>query len=109
MKILVSGGKTMGHISPLIGIIISLKDEYDFIYFGLNGSMEEEICRQYQIPFHGMNLIPFNRKNIFINFKTFYLKKERGSWRSCTSINSISYYLKGVKQKSQKATFNHFC
>ena len=68
----------MGHISPLIGIILSLKNEYEFIYFGLKGSMEERICQENNISFHAMNLIPFNRKNILINVKTFYLiLKER--------------------------------
>lgn len=68
----------MGHISPLIGIILSLKDKYDFIYFGLEGSMEEEICKKNNITFHAMKLTPFYRKNIFKNFKTIlYIIKEK--------------------------------
>ena len=72
MYIFVTGGKTMGHISPLISIINAMKDEYDFIYFGLEGSMEEEICLKNNITFHSMKLYPFYRKNIFKNVKTIY-------------------------------------
>ena len=52
MYIFVSGGKTMGHISPLLGIILSLKEEYDFVYFGLKDSMEERVCTRYNITFY---------------------------------------------------------
>lgn len=62
----------MGHISPLLGIILELRGKYDFVYFGLENSMEENICKKYNIPFHKMKLTPFYRKNIFKNFKTFY-------------------------------------
>ena len=75
--IFVSGGKTMGHISPLLGIIFELKNKYDFVYFGLENSMEEEICKRYNISFYKMHLTPFYRRNIFKNIKTFfYIFKE---------------------------------
>ena len=68
----------MGHISPLLGIILELRGKYDFVYFGLENSMEENICEKYKIPFHKMKLTPFNRKNIIKNVKTFYfILKER--------------------------------
>ena len=60
----------MGHISPLISIIHSMKDEYKFLYFGLKDSMEEEICKRENIEFYPMKLHPFYRKNIFKNIKT---------------------------------------
>ena len=72
----------MGHISPLLGIILEYRYDYDFVYFGLENSMEEAICNKYNIRFHKMNLEPFYRKNIFKNFKTFYLIfKERSAIR----------------------------
>ena len=73
MFIFVSGGKTMGHISPLLSIILALKDKYHFVYFGLSGSMEEEVCKNYDIMFFPLKILPFDRKNILNNFKTFYL------------------------------------
>lgn len=73
MYIFVSGGKTMGHISPLLGIILALNEDYNFIYFGLKDSMEEDVCIRYNINFHPIKVIPFNRKNILLNFKTIYL------------------------------------
>ena len=72
MYIFVTGGKTMGHISPLLGIILSLKQKYEFIYFGLEDSMEEKICQQYNITFHKMKLLPFYKRNILKNIKTIY-------------------------------------
>ena len=59
--------------SFIIGIFLELNKQYDFIYFGLEGSMEEEICHKYNIKFHSMKLLPFYLKNIFKNFSTFYL------------------------------------
>lgn len=78
MYIFVTGGKTMGHISPLLSIILSMKDKYEFVYFGLKNSMEEEVCIKNNIRFEPMLLTHFYRKNIFKNLKTFYLiLKER--------------------------------
>ena len=80
MYIFVTGGKTMGHISPLLGIILSLKEQYDFVYFGLENSMEEKVCQKYNICFHKMKLLPFYKKNPFKNILTFYhilLEKRR--------------------------------
>lgn len=63
----------MGHVSPLLSIIFELKDQYEFVYFGLKNSIEEEICKRYNIDFYAMNLKPFDRKNILKNIKTFFL------------------------------------
>ena len=68
--IILSGGKTMGHITPLIAIYESLKEKYDFLYIGLKNSMEEEVCKRKQIPFMGLELFPFYRRKIYRNFKT---------------------------------------
>ena len=73
MYIFVTGGKTMGHITPLLSIILSLKDKYNFIYFGLKNSMEEEVCKSNNIEFYSMDLLPFYRDNFLKNFKTIYL------------------------------------
>lgn len=62
----------MGHISPLISVINYMKNDYKFIYFGLEGSMEEDVCKRYNIKFYSMKLYPFYRKNIFKNFKTIF-------------------------------------
>ena len=83
----------MGHISPLIGIFLELNKQYDFIYFGLEGGMEEEICKKYNIKFHSMKLLPFYRKNIFKNIKTFYfILKEKKRIRKIYS----SYDVKSI-------------
>lgn len=70
MYIFLAGGKTMGHISPLLCLYETFKNDYDIIYFGLKNSMEERECKRLNIPFYPMELYPFYRKNIFRNFKT---------------------------------------
>lgn len=84
----------MGHISPLIGIILELKDKYNFTYFGLENSMEEAICKKYSITFHKMKLLPFYRKNIFKNLLTFYyIHKERRIIRKLYKQNKPDFII----------------
>ena len=72
MYIFLSGGKTMGHITPLICLNNELKNSYEIVYFGLKDSMEEEVCKRNNITFFQMELYPFYRKKIWKNIKTFY-------------------------------------
>lgn len=68
----------MGHISPLMGIINNFKEEYQFVYFGLKDSMEEDVCKKNNIEFYPMKLLPFYRNKVFKNFLTFfYIFKEK--------------------------------
>jgi len=73
LYIFITGGKTMGHITPLLTLYDELKDKYKIIYFGLENSMEEEVCNKLKIPFYKLKLLPFYRKKIFRNFNTFKL------------------------------------
>jgi UDP-N-acetylglucosamine:LPS N-acetylglucosamine transferase len=72
LYIFLSGGKTMGHITPLICLNNELKNSYEIVYFGLKDSMEEEVCKRNNITFFQMELYPFYRKKIWKNIKTFY-------------------------------------
>ena len=61
--IILTGGKTGGHIIPLIVLSKYLND---VLYIGGNDSLEERLCKEYKIPFKGMN-IKNNIFNILIN------------------------------------------
>lgn len=73
MLIYLTGGKTLGHITPLINIFNKFKDKHSFVYFGLESSLEEELCLKYSITFVPLKLKGLNRKNIFKNFEVFNL------------------------------------
>ena len=51
MVIVFTGGKTGGHIIPLMRIIERI--DADIYYIGLNDSLEEELCRKRKIKFIG--------------------------------------------------------
>lgn len=53
--IIFTGGKTAGHIYPLIEII-KYFDKEEVLYVGLKGNIEEEICQKHNINFLGINL-----------------------------------------------------
>ena len=53
--IIFTGGKTAGHVYPLIEII-KYFDKDEVLYVGLNGNIEEEICQKHNINFLGIEL-----------------------------------------------------
>ena len=71
MYIFLTGGKTMGHITPLLCLYNELKNDYEIIYFGLENSMEEGECKRIGIRFYPLDLLPFYRKRVLLNFKSF--------------------------------------
>lgn len=50
--IILSGGKTGGHITPLIAISRKYKD---VLYIGNRGGLEEKICKDNDVSFYGLN------------------------------------------------------
>ncbi len=73
MLIYLTGGKTLGHITPLINIYKKLNYKHTFVYFGLSNSLEEELCKLNNIKFIPLYLKGLNRKNIFKNIEVFSL------------------------------------
>ncbi|MDE6407991.1 MAG: glycosyltransferase [Anaeroplasmataceae bacterium] len=51
--IVLTGGKTGGHIMPLLALSKKLSD---VCYVGAYNSLEERLCQKHQIHFYGMNL-----------------------------------------------------
>ena len=72
--IAITGGGTMGHISPLLALSSSLKKTYKkVIYLGRANSMEEKMAKKYNIEFYSIDAISFNRKNLISNIKIPYM------------------------------------
>ena len=75
MKVIISAGGTGGHIYPALSIINIIKEkepDSEFLYIGTHNRMEKDIVPKEGIPFIGIEMYGFNRKNIFKNFKTLY-------------------------------------
>ena len=81
-NIVVSGGKTGGHIYPALAIADILESEYNVKphYIGAKNGMESKILKNESIPFYGITFAPligisvFKKiKSLFINIKGFFL------------------------------------
>ena len=73
MKVIISAGGTGGHIYPALAIINKIKEkepDSKFLYIGTHNRMEKDIVPKYDIPFIGIEMYGFNRKNILKNIKT---------------------------------------
>jgi len=76
-----TGGGTMGHISPNLALLNELRKRFGkIIYIGGKDSMEETQAIKNNLPFYSIETIKFNRKNLFKNllipFKVFKAKKQ---------------------------------
>ncbi len=81
-NIVVTGGKTGGHIYPALAISEILENEYNInpYYIGSKNGMESKILMNEKIPFYGLNFAPFvgisyerKVKSVFINIAGFFL------------------------------------
>lgn len=75
MKIVITAGGTGGHIFPAIAIIKKLREQdknVDILYIGTKDRMEKDIIPKLNIKYVGIEMIGFNRKNIFKNIKTIH-------------------------------------
>ncbi len=74
MRIVITGGKTMGHIKPAMVLADDLAKKHEIFYFGNDASKEykEALQRDY-MTFYKMKVIGFNRKRILVNLKAIYL------------------------------------
>ena len=70
MKIIVSAGGTGGHIYPALAIINKIKEKEPnskILYIGTKDRMEATIVPSKKIPYFGIEMKGFNRKNPFKN------------------------------------------
>lgn len=55
-RIVLTGGGTAGHVTPLIALIPELKREgYDIHYLGSYNGIERKLIEEYNIPYHGIS------------------------------------------------------
>ncbi|MCW3463282.1 undecaprenyldiphospho-muramoylpentapeptide beta-N-acetylglucosaminyltransferase [Chitinophaga nivalis] len=69
-KVIIAGGGTGGHIFPAIAIANALKKiqpDTDILFVGAAGKMEMEKVPQAGYPIEGLEIVGFNRSNIFKN------------------------------------------
>ncbi|HEY0272368.1 MAG TPA: undecaprenyldiphospho-muramoylpentapeptide beta-N-acetylglucosaminyltransferase [Chitinophaga sp.] len=70
-KVIIAGGGTGGHIFPAIAIANALKDithgDIDILFVGAKGKMEMEKVPQAGYRIEGLEIVGFNRSNIFKN------------------------------------------
>ena len=71
--IILTGGKTGGHIMPLIALA---KVFDNVLYIGAKNSLEEKICAKYEVEFYGLPLINKKIKIIIKAYKQVKLPKE---------------------------------
>ena len=73
MRVIISAGGTGGHIYPALAIVNCIKEkepDSEFLYIGTHNRMEKDIVPKAGIPFVGIEMYGFNRKNLLKNFKT---------------------------------------
>ena len=75
MKLVITGGGSGGHIIPLICVHGAMEErsreegwEYECIYVGSEGGMEEEIAREEGIKYYGVSVEKFRRYRSFKNY-----------------------------------------
>lgn len=76
MKVIITGGGTGGHIFPALAILEELQRRDHLLlvqWVGKKGSMEEEICKQKNIPFRSVPIRGWPRKVSFAQGITFLM------------------------------------
>ena len=67
MRVIISAGGTGGHIYPALAIVNCIKEkepDSEFLYIGTHNRMEKDIVPKTGIPFVGIEMYGFNRKNL---------------------------------------------
>ncbi|TAH73868.1 MAG: undecaprenyldiphospho-muramoylpentapeptide beta-N-acetylglucosaminyltransferase [Anaerolineaceae bacterium] len=61
-RIVLTGGGTAGHVTPLIALLPALtKDNYDIHYIGSYEGIERKLIEEYRIPYYGISSGKFRR------------------------------------------------
>lgn len=74
-KIIISGGGTLGHILPIIPVVLDIYNDFDLYYIGTQKGMEKDYfnknnLNQYFKQTYFLDMVGVNRNNIFKNFNT---------------------------------------
>lgn len=87
MRVIVAAGGTGGHIYPALAIVNKIKEKEpnsEILYIGTHNRMEKDIVPKEGIPFKGIEMYGFNKKNIFANVKTVHCVMK--GYRECKKI-----------------------
>ena len=76
-KIIISGGGTLGHILPIIPVIMDIYKQYDLYFLGTQKGLEKKYLEnndynKYFKKMYFLDMEGINRKNIFKNIKVLY-------------------------------------
>ena len=76
-RVIISGGGTLGHILPIIPVIIDIYEKYDLYFIGTKKGMEKSYFQNndYNKCFkqlYFLDMEGINRKNVFKNINVFY-------------------------------------
>ena len=68
MKILLTGGGTLGHVTPHLALLPDLKQHFDsIIYIGSHNGIEKEIIKKQNIKYYEITTTKFIRQKVFKN------------------------------------------
>ena len=83
MKILLTGGGTMGSVSPLLAIVEEIKkeNEFEFLWIGTKNGPEKKVIENYKIPFKTICSGKLRRYFDWQNFIDIF-KIKLGFWQS---------------------------
>ncbi len=89
-NIVVSGGKTGGHIYPALAIADILKSEFNIQphYIGADNGMESKILKSENIPFYGIAFAPLIGMSLYKKIKSIFINL-RGFFASLILLNRI--------------------
>ena len=85
-NIALTWGGTGGHIFPLLAVYNYLKDDYNFLWFGEEWNLEEEIANKYNIDFYDISAGKLRR---YFDFRNFF-----EPLKNLTGIVEALYYIK---------------
>lgn len=87
--IALTGGGTAGHVMPSIALLSELYKYSDRIIFIGGNGIEEQIAREYELPFYSTKVVKFDRTHFMNNFKIPFVLK--------SAVNEAKDILKSEK------------
>ncbi|MBQ7227907.1 MAG: UDP-N-acetylglucosamine--N-acetylmuramyl-(pentapeptide) pyrophosphoryl-undecaprenol N-acetylglucosamine transferase [Clostridia bacterium] len=96
-NVIITGGGTAGHITPLLALLPFLTTRFKVHYIGQNEGMEKELLKSENVVYHGLDCPKLTRGKIFANllvpFKLF--SAVRKAKKLIKEIKPIAIFSKG--------------
>jgi len=86
MKFILTAGGTGGHIYPALSVLNEIKKDKsnEYLYIGTKDRMENDLIPSMGIPYEGIEINGFSKKNILKNIKN--IRLIRNSYKKCLKI-----------------------